>query len=177
MNEGQLDFSVREMPQAWLDASAEAPQPDETPVVKKTRKLKSTSHVQMDSVGAVLGAIATSVVGGGAWYYIDTDGVSNSPWLPVILGAVMGLGVRLGGGKPEPSQRASIAVSWYLLTITAVLYALQRTAVLAYLPDAGWSQIERSIIHGYLRDSQNALALMLGGIAAAVINLSSKLRG
>jgi hypothetical protein len=176
MNEGQLDFSVREMPQAWLDASAEAPQPDETPVVKKVRKLKGRSHVEMDYLGAVLGAIATSVVAGATWYYLDTDGAWSSPWAPIGLGIIMGLGVRLGGGKPEPSQRASIAVSWYLMTITVVLYALHRASVLSYLPDAGWTDIERSIVRGYLRDSQNALGLMIGGIAAAGINLGTKLR-
>ncbi len=177
MNEGQLDFSVREMPQAWLDASAEAPQPDEAPVAKKARKLKKRSHIEIDYVGAVLGAIATSVVAGAAWYYFHTDGAWSSPWAPIAVGLVMGLGVRLGGGKPEPSQRASIAVSWYLLTITLVLYLIHRTSVLSYLPDGGWSDIERSIVRGYLRDGQNALGLMLGGIAAAVVNLASRLRG
>ena len=176
INEGQLDFSVREMPQAWIDASAEAPQPDEAPKAKKARKLKNRSHIEMDYFGAVLGAIATSVVTGATWYYLDTDAVWSSPWAPIGLGIVMGLGVRLGGGKPEPSQRASIAVSCYLITITVVLYAIHRASVLSYLPDAGWSEIERSIVRGYLRDGQNALGLMIGGIAAAGINLGTKLR-
>lgn len=177
MNEGQLDFSVREMPQAWIDASADAPQPDEAAVIKKTRKLKKITHVEMDYVGAVLGAIATSVVGGATWYYFHTDGVWVSPWAPIALGILMGLGVRLGGGKPEPAQRASIAVAWYLVTATVALYFIHRASVLSYLPQAGWSEIERSIVRGYLRDGQNALGLLVGGMAAGGINLSTKLRG
>lgn len=178
MDEGQFDFSVRELPQAWLDASQEAPKGDGRPLSSKLRKSKKSlvSERRIDLFGALVGALAISVVTVAAWYGAETGDVWVSPWAPVLVGLVIGVGVRLGAGKPEPSQRASIAVFFYLMAAIAALYLIQRHRALAFLDEAGLDIVEQRIIRGYLRDLANVSGLLLGGIAAAGVNLVTKLR-
>lgn len=177
MSEGQLDFSVQDMPQAWIDASADAPKGENRPLPKKTRNLGTLGRAKMDPFGALVGSIGPSVVAGASWYYVDSAGAWESPWTPLFYGAIIGLGVRLGGGRPEPSQRASVAVSVYVLATSIVLFVIHRANVSAYLPVYDWGDIERSLVRGYLLDAKNAVGLLAGIIAAAAINLSTRLRG
>ncbi len=177
MNDSQLDFSIQEMPQAWIDASADAPKGDNTPLKKKSKNLGTMGRPKLDPFGAAVGAIGPAVVGGAAWYYVDAAGAVESPWTPVLFGAVIGLGVRLGGGRPEPSQRATIAAFVYVMAIMLVLFAIHRTHVASYLPVYDWGDIERSVLRGYLSDGKNALGLLLGAVAAVGLNLATRLRG
>lgn len=177
MNDSQLDFSVQEMPQSWIDASAHAPKSDNRPLPKKTRNLGTLGRARIDAFGAAVGSIGTAVVAGTAWFYFDFAGEFQSPWTPVLYGTILGLGVRLGGGRPEPTQRATIAVCTYLVATSIVLFMMHRAKVMGYLPSYDWGDIERSVVRGYLSDPQNALGLLCGGIVAAAINLSTRLRG
>jgi hypothetical protein len=177
MNEGQLDFSVQEMPQTWIDASADAPPGESRPLKKQTRNLGTLGRARMDPFGAVVGSVGPAVVAGASWYYVDNAGAFDSPWTPIFYGAIIGIGVRLGGGRPEPSQRASIAVSIYVLATAIVLFLIHRANVSAYLPSYDWGDIERSVVRGYLLDANNAVGLLGGIIAATAINLSTRLRG
>lgn len=177
MSNGQLDFSVQEMPQAWIDASNEAPRSESGPLPKKSRNMGTLGRPRMDGFGAAVGSIAPAIVAGAAWYYFDAAGEFQTPWMPVFYGAIIGLGVRLGGGRHEPTQRASIALACYLIATALVLFIIHRSRVASYLPVYDWGDIERSVVRGYLSDPQNAVGLLFGGIAAGAINLSSRLRG
>lgn len=177
MNDSQLDFSIQEMPQTWIEASAEAPKGDNKPLKKKTRNLGTLGKAKMDSFGAAVGSAGPAIVAGAAWFYMDGAGALDSPWTPTMYGAIIGLGVRLGGGRPEASQRASIAVSVYVLAASIVLFLVHRANVASYLPVYDWGDIERSVVRGYLSNGKNALGLLLGGVAAAAINLSTRIRG
>lgn len=126
MSNTTFDFSIDTVPVSWRDAEVEAPELD-TAAPRSRRSVSIPSALdRVDIMTSVIAALATSTSCGVAWYLFETRGVSTSPLIALLVGLVIALAVRLGGGQGDPDVRATIAFIFYMATVLMTAYMIER---------------------------------------------------
>lgn len=122
---GSQSFSVRDVPESWVEAADENGPVDNSPLTKKRAVGVVPIHQDADALTGSLAALAMSVVVGTAWYAFESQDVINSPWLAVVAGALIAVAVRLGAGADHSDVRATVSLIFYIITLFVVAYFIE----------------------------------------------------
>jgi hypothetical protein len=167
----ELDFSASSAPESWYEAAALAPKGDDRPWSRPGPITTMPSGRSIDLPMAALTALAMSIVGGCAWYAVDSAGVVTTPWLAVVLGAMIAIGVRLGGGGHDREAGAALAGLFYAVTLLVVNFLAARHSYLdLYGPSSNLVAFEQEVIRSRLTNPWAILAWFSG--AAVTVKLS-----
>ncbi len=166
-SETTFDFSIRSVPDEWKDAAEQAPELDAGIMrAKRTVRVRPSTE-RVDIMTSVIAALAISGVTGVAWYLFETRGVSDSPLLAILLGLVISIAVRLGGGPGDPDIRATISFIFYLTTVLAVAYMVERYDYqVTYRATPNLDQTEYWIVRDRLKEP----TVILGWAAGLVLS-------
>ncbi|MFV0259897.1 MAG: hypothetical protein ACK5PP_15790 [Acidimicrobiales bacterium] len=164
------DFSSRTIPQSWHYAAEEAPHAD-TPAPKRPdgrRPVPPRTTADLFS-GVVFGS-AVAAVAGVAWYVAETVLDTHSALAPVLIGVFIGLGVRFSAGPQDPGARGTLALVFYLVTTSLVVYLLTRGGY--HVADSGF---ERRLLGTRFGSPISIFMWIVGAIVSVQIN--TMLRG
>jgi hypothetical protein len=174
----RFDFSLDTIPERWLNAArgsglsmSPSPlrrRPPRTPV--------PSAYQHVDPVASFLGGLAVTTVTGIAWYVLEADGTVASPWMLIMVGFVIGLGVRFGGGPYDPGIRAAIALGLYTACVAVVSYLLVHHDLRQSFPNITWAIEERTLVRTRLLAADYALATLGGAWVAVQVNYSWSVR-
>ena len=161
-----LDFASQPVPDEWLEAEAEAPQLDSQR--RRPREMRRTPPVatSLDMFAAIVAGAATSIVFGYGWYELQMSGFTT-PWVAVVLGAVIALAIRLGGGREDVQARSMVALLTYIATASVVVFIIARSNYISlYGARPGLTNFEDELLHSRLTEPETILAWLLGAAAA-----------
>ncbi len=164
MTDSKTTFSVRDIPESWVDAAAEGPVGSPGPLVERRRSgRRLPTGAKPDLVTGALTGIAMTVISGAAWFTVDLSGTYTGPWLAVLLGVLVAIAVRLGSGPAGPEMRMTVGAALYIagvLATTAVIVRTTYTNLYGRAPSAG--QIEDIITSDYVTRPLVVLAWVTG---------------
>lgn len=167
----QLDVTNQPVPAAWLDAAAEAPQPEG----HRRRRGDRGGHqaalpetTTLDMFTAVLAAGAVAITGGYAWFELQMRGFAN-PWIAVAFGVAVAVAVRLGGGRTDVHARSALSLMVYLAASSVIIYLVARTTYLdLYGERPGLTDFEQELLNSRLTEPVAVLAWLAGALAATL---------
>ena len=166
-----FDFDIRSAPETWKEAAVDAPEGDANPLRRRRVVGDLPIRYEIDTVTASLSAMIVSIVAGTAWYMVEVENALNSPWVSVVLGALIAVAVRLGAGPHLPEIRATLAVIFYIVTVLAVAYMVERTQFIAiYGNEAAIAGGERGLVRDRLTEPQTVAAWTLGLLTATQVS-------
>jgi hypothetical protein len=130
----ETNYSVRNAPEAWGAAAAAAEliaTEDTSPLRRKRILPRIPIRDDADLVTSIVGGGILAVIVGWAWFEHETTTLGQSPWIALILGVIVAIGVRLGNGPHHADVRATLSSVIYLLTLLAVAYMVERHSYLS----------------------------------------------
>lgn len=159
-------FSVRTVPDSWVEAQTEAGGVDNTPL-KKDRPVNVVPIRQdADVLTGSVAALAISVISGVFWYLYETGDVGSSPWIAVPVGMFIAVAVRLGTGSDYSDVRATIALIFYILTVFGTAFFIEShdyRLVFGERPD--FSELQTELVRDRLTRPMTMLAWLVGVFA------------
>jgi hypothetical protein len=159
----ELNFSLRNVPDTWNEAAAEAPEGDNAPLRRKRIVGQLPQRYEVDVLTATIAGLSLAVISGVTWYLLETRGAMTSPWIAVAMGVVIAMAVRLGAGRNHPEVRATISVILYLSGVFIVAYLIERHQfVRLYGGEASIAGGERGLVRDRLTQPLTLLAWSLG---------------
>lgn len=173
----EYEFSVKKVPESWREAEDEAPTGDDTPLKRKRFVASIPDQNNFDFLSAFVAALAMGGIGSTVWYFLETRDGFSSPWLAPVLGILIAIAVRLGGGKGQPDARAALASVAYSLSLILVMYLVER-----YYLRQVWGDneivggIERSLVRRRLSDPSTLLAWAVGFLATILTSYATRKR-
>jgi len=145
-----LDFSMDSIPEEWTKASEDASS-SEVPKVKvkpgkpgKQKKMPSRQKTDLFSAGFLGTAVA--IASGVGWYFIEVNDPRLFWWGPVIVGLLIGLGVRIAGGSASPGKSFAISTLLLCITIFVVGLAIARSNLNSQFSSVDRSSLESQFI-------------------------------
>ncbi len=172
-----LDFSMTSVPDEWHDAATEAPESDAKPIRRKRALAVIPSMDRADLVTGSIAAIGMAVVGGVAWFAIETRDHATTPWMAVGLAILMAIAVRLGCGRPEPEIRATLATIFYMLALFGTVYMIERydfVLTYGYAPDL--ASAENALVRDRLTSPETVIAWVVGLLVVIQMSYFSRRR-
>lgn len=166
-----LDFSASSAPDSWFEAAAQAPKGDRRPLRQPGMAVLPDGRTA-DLMTACLAATTVSGLFGVGWYLVDISNVLRSPWPAVLLGVLVALAIRFGGGRYERETRAALAALFYLVGLsTVVLLQARHAYVDIYGSASSLSVFEQELLHTRLADPWNLTAWALGLLTTIKLSL------
>ncbi|MFV0523075.1 MAG: hypothetical protein ACK5RL_01090 [Acidimicrobiales bacterium] len=166
------DFSDRTIPQSWHYAAKEAPHADAPAPKKKDRRRPVPARTTADLFSAIVFGGAVSAVTGAGWYLAETVLDVHSPLAPILVGVLIGLGVRFSAGPHDPGARGTLALVFYLLTTSVVVFLLSQGVAQTTSASAGF---ERRLLGTRFGSPVPIFMWVVGAVVSVQIN--SLLRG
>lgn len=160
-------FSLRDVPEDWTEAGKHESTDGPQMLTRRTEVRTKRRNDPVDLLTALIAALALAVGVGSTWYLFEVNDVTSSPLLALAAGGFIALGVRLGGGAGDPDIRASVSFIFYMTTVFAVAYLVERHnlgAVREGSPEL--SDIERRVMHHWL-SKPGVLLSWVGGLAVS----------
>ena len=159
-------FSVRTVPDSWVDAQEESGTPDPNPLPAKRAVGVVPIRGDADVLTGGLAGLAMAVVVGASWYAFESQDVVESPWLAIPVGILIALAVRLGSGADHSDVRATVSLMFYFVTVFGVAYfveAYDYRQLYNANPDFAASQTE--LVRDRLTEPETMLAWAIGLLA------------
>jgi len=103
-------FSMKTIPDTWVDAENDAGGADNTPLLKTRAVNVVPIRQDADALTGTVAAFSMSVITGVVWYLYESRDVVTSPWLAVPVGILIAIAVRLGTGANHGDVRATISL-------------------------------------------------------------------
>lgn len=169
--------SVDDVPTDWRAAEQLAPASGRPMPTSLRQAKRATIPIRREGtfVANAVGA-ATGFVAASAWYLLDSLGIYQGPWTPVLAALVIGASIR-SFSRANPTHRAVVSTLAYLLVLLSVLILLtHRDLVTVYGAIDDYRIYERSIVRSRLQDPLHLAAYGIGGILAAVLPLAGDRR-
>ncbi len=164
------DFSMQTVPDSWRDAEGDAPDADATPITKKKTLAVVPDADPPDMITGTIAALSMSFVCGAAWYAVETQRVLVTPWLAVFCGLFIGIAVRLGMGARHADVRATLSLIFYVMTIAATSYMIERFDwVQLYGSAPNLRQSETELVRDRLTEPTTVIAWLIGAVATVQI--------
>lgn len=169
--------SVDDVPADWRTAEQLAPAAGPTTPSPVRRAKRATIPIRREGtfVANAVGA-ASGFVSASAWYLLDSLGIYQGPWTPVLVAVVIGISIR-SFSQANPTHRSVVSTLAYLLVLLSVLMlATHRDLVTVYGAIDDYRIYEQSIVRSRLQDPLHLVAYGIGGILAAVLPLAGERR-
>lgn len=162
----EKSFSVRTVPQEWLDAE-ETHGPKDTKPLPSKRMVKTVPiGTEADVITGTLAALAMSVVAGVIWYAFESQDVLQTPWAAIPVGVLIAVGVRLGSGADHSDVRATISVIFYTLTVFVVAYFIERyDYIKVYGEPPGFAEAQTELVRDRFTRPEVVVGWALGMLA------------
>ena len=162
----EKSFSVRTVPESWVEAQADSGTTDTKPLPAKRAVGMVPIGTQADVLTGSLAALAVSVVTGIAWFAFESQDVFDSPWLAVIAGVLIAVAVRLGVGADHSDVRATLSLIFYIITLFGVAYFVERyDYVRVYGQAPGFQEAQTELVRDRLTEPETMIAWAIGVVA------------
>lgn len=159
-------FSMKTVPDSWIDAQNEAGGADNTPLQKDRAVNVIPIRQDADVITGVVAALAMSVVTGLVWYLYESRDVLTTPWLTIPVGVLIAVAVRLGSGADHSDVRATISLIFYILTVFMVAFFIEsRDYLLVFGERPGFSELQTELVRDRLTQPTTMVAWVVGMIA------------
>ncbi len=162
----EKSFSVRTVPDSWVEAQKDSGVPDPTPLTSRRSIGVVPLGGEADVLTGTLAGLAISVVVGVSWFAFESQDVVNSPWLAVLAAVLIAVGVRLGVGADHSDIRATISLIFYIVTLFVVAYFIERYDYLrVYGVPPGFQEAQTELVRDRLTEPRTLLAWSIGVFA------------
>lgn len=159
-------FSMKTVPESWIDAQNEAGGVDNTPLQKDRAVNVVPIRQDADVITGVVAALAMSVVTGLVWYLYESRDVLSTPWLTIPVGVLIAVAVRLGSGPDHSDVRATISLIFYILTVFMTAFFIEsHDYVLVFGERPGFSELQTELVRDRLTQPITMVAWLVGMIA------------
>jgi hypothetical protein len=167
MADKEFNFSVRNVPESWSEAAADAPRAEPGPLVDRGRRSQRLpTGLRPDIVTGTLSGIAMAVISGAAWYSLSVGGIYRGPWLAMLMGLLIAVSVRLGAGPAGPEMRITAGAPLYVLSVIVTHYFVARQDHMSLFRDApSAAQVEDILTRDYLSSPMVIVAWIAGLVA------------
>ncbi len=163
-------FSLKTIPDAWVDAQNDAGGVDNTPIKKDRAVNMVPLREEADAITGVVAAFCMSVITGTCWYLYEIEDVLTTPWLAIPVGVLIAVAVRLGSGADHSDVRASISLIFYILTVFITAFFIEsHDFQLVFGERPGFGELQTELV----RDRLTQPMTMLGWLAGLVANLQT----
>lgn len=163
---GSTKFSMKSVPDSWVEAQEEAGGFDSTPL-KHNRAVNVVPIRQdADAMTGSVAALAMSVITGLCWYLYESNDVLASPWLAVPVGVLISVAVRLGSGGNHSDVRATISLIFYILTVFITAFFIEsRDFLLVFGERPGFYELQTELVRDRLTQPTTMVAWVVGVFA------------
>lgn len=161
-NIDSTSFSMKTVPDSWIDAENEAGVVDHTPLKKERAVGVVPIRQEADALTGIVAAFCMSVMTGVCWYLYESRDVVTTPWLAIPVGVLIAVAVRLGTGAHHGDVKATISLIFYILTVFITAFFIESRdylMVFGHRPDLDELQTE------LVRDRLTQPMTMLGWVA------------
>jgi len=159
-------FSMKSIPDTWVEAENDAGGADNTPLVKNRAVNVVPIRQDADALTGSVAALTMSVMSGTCWYLYESRDVVTSPWLAVPVGVLIAMAVRLGTGSGHGDVRATISLIFYILTVFITAFFIEsRDFLLVFGERPGFSELQTELVRDRLTQPMTMVAWMFGLIA------------
>ena len=163
-------FSMKSVPESWVDAQNDAGGFDSTPLKKDRAVSVVPIRQDADALTGSVAALAMSVIAGLCWYLYESQDVVTSPWLAVPVGVLIAVAVRLGTGPNHGDVRATISLIFYILTVFITAFFIEsRDYLLVFGERPGFAELQTELV----RDRLTRPMTMIAWIAGVFANLQT----
>ena len=159
-------FSMKTVPDSWIEAQNEAGGSDNTPLAKDRAVNVVPIRKDADVITGVVAALAMSVVTGLVWYLYESRDVLTTPWLAIPAGVLISVAVRLGSGADHGDVRATISLIFYILTVFITAFFIEShdyQLIFGYRPD--FEALQTELVRDRLTQPTTMVAWVVGMIA------------
>lgn len=161
-NIDSTSFSLKTVPDTWVEAQSEAGGADNTPMKKDRAVNVVPLREEADAITGVVAAFCMSVMTGTCWYLYEINDVLTTPWLAIPVGVLIAVAVRLGSGADHSDVRATIALIFYILTVFVTAFFIEsHDYELVFGRSPGFDELQTELV----RDRLTQPATMIGWIA------------
>jgi len=156
-------FSMKSIPDTWVDAENEAGGSDSSPL-KKHRAVRVVPIRQdADVLTGSVAALCMSVITGVVWYLYESQDVITTPWLAVPAGVLIAIAVRLGTGPNHSDVRATISLIFYILTVFITAFFIEsRDYLLVFGERPGFDGLQTELVRDRLTQPSVMVAWLFG---------------
>ena len=159
-------FSMKSVPETWVDAQNEAGGTDNTPLKKHRPVSVVPIRQDADALTGSVAALAMSVITGVVWYLYESRDVVTSPWLAIPVGVLIAVAVRLGTGANHGDVRATISLIFYILTVFITAFFIEsRDYLLVFGERPGFYELQTELVRDRLTQPMTMVAWVVGMIA------------
>lgn len=163
-------FSLRTVPDTWVEAQNDAGGVDNTPLTKDRAVNVVPLREEADAITGVVAAFCMSVITGASWYVYESKDVLTTPWLAIPVGVLIAVAVRLGSGADHSDVRATISLIFYILTVFITAFFIEsHDFLLVFGERPGFEELQTELV----RDRLTQPATMLGWLLGLVANLQT----
>ena len=170
-------FSMKTVPETWIEAEGEAGGNDNRPL-KKDRPVNGMPiREDADALTGVVAAFAMSVITGVVWYLYESNDVLTTPWLAVPVGVLIAVAVRLGTGPNHSDVRATISLIFYILTVFVTAFFIEsRDYLIIFGERPGFKELQTELVRDRLTQPMTMVAWVVGMIANVQTGLALNAR-
>ncbi len=159
-------FSMKSIPDTWVEAENEAGGADSTPLLKTRAVNVVPIREDADAITGSVAALAMSVMTGLVWYLYESRDVVTSPWLAVPVGVLISVAVRLGTGANHSDVRATISLIFYILTVFITAFFIEsRDFLLVFGQRPDFYELQTELVRDRLTQPGTMIAWISGMFA------------
>ncbi len=159
-------FSMKSIPDTWVEAQNEAGGSDNTPLQKERAVSVVPIRQDADVLTGSVAALAMSVIVGVAWYVYESNDVVSSPWVAIPIGVLIAVAVRLAVGPNHGDVRATISLIFYILTVFITAFFIEsRDFLLVFGDRPGFYELQTELVRDRLTQPMTMVAWVVGMIA------------
>lgn len=156
-------FSMKSIPDNWIEAESEAGGADNTPLLKTRAVDVVPIRQEADAITGTVAALAMSVMTGLVWYLYESRDVITSPWLAVPVGVLISIAVRLGTGANHSDVRATISLIFYILTVFITAFFIEsRDFLLVFGQRPDFYELQTELVRDRLTQPNTMVAWIAG---------------
>ncbi len=168
----QFNLSVREAPESWRQAEEESPTTNDGRGLQQARAVAVPIGKRVSMFSTLVAGLLGGLVGGTAWYLMETQGISRTSWIAVPIGILIPLLIRVAAGGADSSIRAGVSVFAYFLTICAVMFLLTRQELIGLYGEVpGLQGFEQQVLSRRFNRASDLLAYGLGAICSIQVSI------
>ena len=165
-NIDSTSFSLKTVPDTWVEAQEEAGGVDNTPIKKDRAVNVVPLREEADAITGVVAAFCMSVITGTCWYLYEINDVMTTPWLAIPVGVLIAVAVRLGSGADHSDVRATIALIFYILTVFITAFFIEsHDYQLVFGRRPGFDALQTELVRDRLTQPATMLGWLVGVFA------------
>lgn len=171
-NDQQLDMSVKDAPESWLEAEHESPTTPDGRALQKAQAARVPIGKRVSLFSTLIAGLLGGLVGGTAWYLMETQGVGRTPWIAVAIGLLIPVLIRLAAGGADSSIRAGVSLLSYFFTLCMVMFLLTRLELIGlYGEIPSLSGFEQQVLRRRFSRPTDLLAYALGAVCTIQVSI------